>query len=134
MIFIDSSVLVAYWVVDDSNHDKAVKIIQKISENQFGDIFTSDYIFDEVLAATMVKAKSLHNAILAGNYLREATEILKLDESEFEGAWKFFKEQKGTRFSFTDCTIISLMSERNISTLATFDAEFKKVKSLNVVS
>jgi predicted nucleic acid-binding protein len=41
-------------------------------------------------------------------------------------AWKLFGEQKGMRFSFTDCMIIAQMSLNGIDQLATFDEEFEK--------
>lgn len=133
MIFIDSNVLVAYEVKEDSNHERAVNLIDRIAKGEFDTLFTSDYIFDETITVTLVKSKSLEKAILVGQYIMNSTEILKVDVESFENAWQSFKNQKNTKLSFTDCTNISLMKDRGIHNLATFDREFKKIESINVV-
>jgi len=133
VIFLDSSVLVSYEVDGDINHEKAVKLIREIAKGKFGEVFTSDYIFDETITVTFVKAKSLSKAITVGNYIKDSTEVLKVDESVFENAWELFKRQKGTKLSFTDCTTLNAMEERNISNIATFDEDFKKIKTVNVI-
>lgn len=133
MIFLDSSVLVSYEVDGDINHEKAVKLIREIAKGKFGEVFTSDYIFDETITVTFVKAKSLSKAITVGNYIKDSTEVLKVDESVFENAWELFKRQKETKLSFTDCTTLNAMEERNISNIATFDEDFKKIKTVNVI-
>lgn len=133
MIFLDSSVLVSYEVDGDINHEKAVKLIREIAKGKFGEVFTSDYIFDETITVTFVKAKSLSKAITVGNYIKDSTEVLKVDESIFENAWELFKKQKETKLSFTDCTTLNVMEENKILTIATFDEDFKKIETINVV-
>jgi len=46
---------------------------------------------------------------------------------------EFFKKQKETGFSFTDCTSISIMRRMNIRNIATFDRDFLKLKEVNVI-
>jgi len=133
VIFLDSSVLVSYEVDGDINHEKAVKLIREIAKGKFGEVFTSDYIFDETITVTFVKAKSLSKAITVGNYIKDSTEVLKVDESIFENAWELFKKQKETKLSFTDCTTLNVMEENKILTIATFDEDFKKIETINVV-
>ena len=133
LILIDSNVLVGYIVDDDGNHDKAVRVMNRIAAGDFGPPLVSDYIFDEITTVTFVKSKSLPKAIAVGNYIREAARLLKVDSDVFEDSWKVFKEQKNSRFSFTDCTNLTLMKENGIKYIATFDKEFKKSASIKVV-
>ncbi|MEK6909849.1 MAG: PIN domain-containing protein [Candidatus Aenigmatarchaeota archaeon] len=134
MIFLDSSFLVSVEVETDQNHEKAIKIRDEIIEGKFDKTVISDYIFDETVTVTFGKTKDLNKAVLVGSNLKKSAEMIKVDEKSFEEAWDIFKGQKDTKFSFTDCTIVSLMRKENITNIATFDEDFKKVKGINVVS
>jgi predicted nucleic acid-binding protein len=83
---------------------------------------------------TFIRSKSLDKAIYIGEYLKMSTNILKTDDLDFEDSWKFFKNQKSTKLSFTDCNIIKIMERYDIKNLATFDKEFSKVKDINVIN
>lgn len=133
MILIDSSVLVAYTVENDSNHERAIMVIGQVVNGDFGRAVTSDYIFDETITVTLVRSKSVEKAVAAGNYIKQAIEIFKINEDIFDDSWQMFKNQKGSKFSFTDCSNVSLMKNRNITYLATFDQEFKKVSAIKIV-
>ncbi len=126
MIFLDTSLLVAYAVSGDSNHDKAVTIVDDIAAGKFGKAVTSDYVFDETVTVILVRTKSLERSVRTGELIKESVELWKADEAIFELAWKLFSEQKATKFSFTDCTIIAQVSLNGVDLLATFDGEFDK--------
>jgi predicted nucleic acid-binding protein len=132
LIILDSSVLVASEVDGDINHERAVKLLREVAKEKFGKVFTSDYIFDETVTVTLVRTKNLRKAILAGTYIMDSTEVLKVDSSTFEKAWEIFKRQKKVTFSFTDCTILALMQEKGIKNIATFDEDFKKINVIGV--
>lgn len=133
MIFLDSSFLVAVEVKTDQNHEKAVKIRDEIIKGKFGKTFISDYIFDETITVTFGRTKKLRKTILVGNQLKASSEMLKVDEKIFDQAWKIFKKQKETHFSFTDCTTIAIMSKNEIKNIATFDEDFQKVRGIKVI-
>ncbi len=133
MIFLDTSFLVALEIESDSNHEKAVALGNDITNDKFGEMIISDYIFDEAVTATLWRTKSLEKASVTGTTLRESCEILKVDETDIERAWELFKSQKGTKFSFTDCTNIVVMTKYKITHIATFDEDFTKVKEIKVV-
>jgi predicted nucleic acid-binding protein len=132
MIFIDSSVLIAYGIKEDINHKRAEELVGKIAAGKFGSAVTSDYIFDETVTAIFTMSKSKDKAILAGNIIKESMETLKVDEGIFEDSWKMFKSQKASRFSFTDCTSIAVINAKNVEDLASFDKEFEKT-GINVI-
>ena len=126
LILIDSSVFVAYAVEDDGNHERAVKVIERIANGDFGPAFTSDYIFDETTTVTFIRSKSLQKAVLVGNYIKNSVEMIRVDGDLFNDSWEMFKNQKASKFSFTDCSNISIIRDRGIKHIATFDSEFKK--------
>ena len=133
MIIIDSSVLVAYAVTQDENHERAVRIIESIVKGMFGSAHISDHIFAETVTVTLYKSKSLDNAVALGEYLRDATTILENDEFDFESTWRLFKNQKTLKLSFTDCSIISLARRYGIEYIATFDKEFRRIYGLHII-
>jgi len=133
MIFLDSSFLISFEVEKDSNHVKAVKIMHDILNHKYGSAVISDYIFDETVTMTLAKT-DLKKAIAAGKGMKMSYEMEKIDERLFEESWKTFADQIKTRLSFTDCTIISLMREKGIRNIATFDEDFKKIETINVIS
>lgn len=133
MIFLDSSFLIAYEVESDQNHQKAVKIMQEIKNNKFGETVISDYIFDETITVTFNKTKNLEKTIFVGEALLKSTVFVKIDKEIFQSSWQIFKSQKNGALSFTDCSTIALMKSKSINSLATFDKDFKKISGINVV-
>ncbi len=133
MILIDSSVLVAYALAQDTNHEKAVRIINSIVNGDFGEACTSNYIFAETVTVTLFKTKSVNMAAEVGEYIKDSTTILETDEFDFEAAWKLFKDQNAPKFSFIDCCIISLAKRYSIGEIATFDREFRKIRDIHTI-
>ena len=130
-IFIDASVLVAFANEDDIHNKKAIKIINSVVLNEYGQALTTDYIFDEAVSVTLRKSNK-KNAKELGNYvLNSEIYIAKVDTLIFQEAWRLFEKLED--FSFTDCTIIAFMKTFDIKNLATFDKEFKKLQWINVI-
>ena len=134
MIILDTSFVVSYKIEDDTNHRKAAELMKEIAEGKYGEVIISDYIFDEAVTVILVRSKSLSLAVETGNDLRKYANIDKIGNDILDSAWEVFSGQKDTKFSFTDCTILSMMERKKIVHIATFDAEFRKMKSIIVVS
>ncbi len=134
MIFLDSSFLVSVEVVTDQNHNRAVEIMDEIIRGEFGEAVTSDYIFDETITVTFARTKDLGKTALVGEVLLNSSRMLKVEDPVFKESWEVFKTQKSAKFSFTDCTTVSLMKEHKIENIATFDKDFKKIKRIKVIS
>mgnify|MGYP001574466605 FL=1 len=134
MIFIDSSILISAEVETDQNHDNAKKIMEDIIDGKYGMPVISDYVFDETVTVTFGRTGNLEKASLVGEKLKAATKLLKVGDTDFDESWEIFQAQKNTKFSFTDCTILSLMKSNGVRNIATFDKDFKKIKEINVIS
>lgn len=133
MIFLDTSILVSYLVEKDSNHSRAVELVNEIVSGKHGSAVTSDYVFDETVTVTFVRSKSLEIAITAGRLIKESLAMIMIDEGIFKNSWIRFKNQESTRFSFTDCTILTLVKENHMDKIATFDKEFKDSDNCEVI-
>lgn len=132
MIFLDSSFLIAYKIENDTHHQKAKLLMEKIIKNEFGKPIISDYIFDEVITVIFGKSKNHKLAVETGKELINSFDILNIEESLFKESWNEFIKQKETKFSFTDCSILALINSHKIQNLATFDEEFNNIGSLRV--
>jgi hypothetical protein len=120
---------VAYYNERDVHHKKALELVKKSVDGYFGELFTSDYVFDEAVTVTLVKT-SVEKALELGEHiLNSEITMLKVGEDAFSMAWKEFKKAD---MSFTDCTIVSLMRLNGIDRLMTFDEGFKKVQGIAI--
>tara|TARA_Y100000310_G_C20655366_1_gene801708 strand:- start:1311 stop:1742 length:432 start_codon:yes stop_codon:yes gene_type:complete len=130
-IILDTSFLVALNNVKDANHESAIKLKNKIKNNDYGQPYVSDYIFDEFV--TFLRAKSfpkekisqLGDSLISGKDIK----ILNLNKDLFLKSWNFFKKSNGA--SFTDCTIIISSKEHNINKIASYDEHFDRVNFLH---
>ncbi len=134
MILLDTSFVVAYYNTADNNHNKAVEIMNSLTAGGYGDIFITDYIFDEIATVAFVRLKNLNKTIEIGEAVNSLAKIDYIGKDVFEDTWKLFKGQTATKFSFTDCSTLSMMKKNGIKNIATFDEDFKKAKEINVVS
>ena len=133
MIFLDTSFIVSYKIENDKHHEEAINLMKRIANGKSGRPIISDYIFDETVTVVFSRSKKLSIALEMGDELKKSVEIIRIDESVFEDGWKIFKNQKNTKFSFTDSTTLALMNKENIKNIATFDEDFKKIKKINVI-
>jgi len=133
MIFLDSSFVISLAVETDQNHERALEVQEKVLKNEFGSVVLSDYVFDEVITIIFGKTKNIDKTIFVGENLKNSLTTVHINHDLFEESWKLFKNQKNTKFSFTDCSILAVMEKENIKNIATFDGDFKKVKGINVV-
>lgn len=133
MIFLDSCIITAYKNADDINHKKAVEIFQRVSEGKYGRGVISEFIFSEVTTVLALR-KNLEAAKDVGNILLDAKEIEIIKASNiFERAWEIFINQENTALSFVDASNLACMEERDIKRIATFDKDFLKINSVEVV-
>ena len=130
IVFADSSAYIAYYNKRDKNHNKALSFVKKIRDRDFGPviIYTSDYVFDEVITAILILTKNKDLAIKIGESIKASkiTKIIKVDEEVFQKAWETFKEYKDKLWSFTDCTSFAIMEKMNIKTAFTFDKHYNQ--------
>ena len=133
MIFLDSSVIIAYKNADDTNHSKAVEIFSRLNKGEYGKGVISEFIFTEVTTVLALKS-DLNTATDVGNILLDAKEIEIMKASDvFERTWEIFKDQTNTKLSFMDASNIACMEQRKIKKIATFDRDFLKIRYVEVV-
>lgn len=133
MIILDTSFIVSYYNTRDENHEKATELMKEIVNRKYGNLYITDYIFDESITVILIRLKSLFETIKIGELIRKSTEIVEVGRDVFDESWKLFKKQKETAFSFTDCTTLNVMKKMDINNIATFDEDFKRIEAINIV-
>lgn len=133
-IFIDTAVWVAFHNQHDADHVRSKEILRRAFSGQYGNVYTSDYIVDEGTTLTYARTK---NRGQSNSFLKMCIQssavftILSVGSAGFEETAKEYFKQNG--LSFTDCSNLVLMRQHGVQKIATFDAEFKKIKNIQVV-
>lgn len=132
MIFVDTSLLIAYYNDRDGHHKRAVELIKKAVKGEYGKIYISDYVFDKLLTVVLVRTKNHKKAVEIGEViLGSGIEILRVDEKAFLDAFDIFKKLK---MGFTDCTILSLAKLYGIDKIMTFDKAFEHINGIKIIN
>lgn len=130
-IVLDSSVIIAFYNKRDQDHQRGLDFFKKLENKEFGGVFLSDYVFDEVVTYALShlgknKALQLGEWIFACDFI-----FVPTSKDIFDAAWQIFR--KTNSLSFTDC-ILADLARRHNSQLSTFDGGFKELKDLRIVS
>lgn len=125
-VFLDTGFLLALKNKDDKNFQTAQSWMRRFLKNEFGEIYTSTLVFNELVTLALVRIKRSDLAINLGNYLLKSRKIkiISLTDDDFKESWESFQKYKEKRLSFTDNSILTQCRRLNCKFLATFDKHF----------
>src|SRR5258708_4200871 len=135
-IFGDADAFVALTITNDSNHQKAVSLLNRLLETP-AKFFTSNYVFSESI--TVISQRSSHATAVA--YISKMQspdspfQIKRADEAVDEAALQIFKQQTSKNTSFVDCTNMAYLQQvqwLRLDAIFSFDAVYKKNGFLSV--
>ncbi|MBI5003175.1 type II toxin-antitoxin system VapC family toxin [Candidatus Woesearchaeota archaeon] len=130
-VFIDASVFCSFVNESDVHHLKAKKMLQDIFSEKQEIIYSSDYIFDEVLGVCLRKAGKRIASETGSYILHSQISLIFTDRHIFQEAWQLF--QTTDSLSFTDCTSLAFMKVYGIKKIITFDKGFLQRKDIEVI-
>lgn len=133
MILLDTSFLIAHYNDKNIHHTKTRAIMEEIKQQEYGEVYITDYIFDEcatILPLRLKDAKLSEQALI----LIKDLFLIHIDEIFFEETWQIFKAQKEIKLSFTDCSSIASIQQLGIKNIATFDKAFAEVPDIAVIN
>ncbi len=110
---------------------RAIECWQALETGKYGPLFTSDYIFNEVIGVTTRKVGKKH-AIIIGEKIIASIFIINIDDHLLRNAWDFFVKTKSA-FNLVDCTTVVTTQLGSMEYIATFDKEFEKIKEITVI-
>lgn len=104
-----------------------------IIAGKWGQALLLEYVLLEV-ATVLLARRGLSVASDVASVLLQAREVDFVPCSEiFLDTLETFRHQSGTALSFTDAAIVTAARRFGTATVATFDREFAKIKSITVV-
>ena len=126
-VFIDSSFFLALKNFKDKNHNSAKIWMSRLLKGEQGTIYTSNFVFGELVTVALTRLKDPVKAIAIGKFIMESPRIQMLtvlpsDEGE---CWALFQRHARDYLSYVDCTILQMCKTRGIDLVATYDIHFK---------
>ena len=108
-VFLDTSFVLALKDKDDKHHSQAQMWMKRFLKNEFGKIYTSTFVFDELATLIMVRLNNLEFTQKVCNYLLLSPRIIviNLNHRDFMLTWEKFQQYWQNGLSFTDCSIPS---------------------------
>ena len=136
-IFIDTGIFIAYVNRKDEHHSAATGLLESIMKNKYGAAFTSDFVFNELMTFILYKTGDVKKAgqardIILGNEKKDIPRFINMlfiDQEILERGWITFAKYADKKLSFTDCSIIELIKNKDIDHLASFDGGFDGIVS-----
>ena len=125
-IFLDASYFLALYNEDDAHHKRAVILAEKIDAGEYGQIVTSDDVFDEVVSVALRKFGK-QKAQIFGKQVLDSVLMIHGSKHLFDAAFMIFNSSD-LPFSFTDCMGQAIINLAQIEYIATFDKLFEKLQ------
>lgn len=130
-LFIDTSAFIALEESDDQNHAAAVEFAREIERGVFGELISSSYVLDELMAWF---SRYPQKKIELGRNLRSGVIRLEwVDEKVEQEAWELFERHARLPFSLTDCASFVLMDRLGVQDVFTFDSDFARLGRYRVL-
>jgi predicted nucleic acid-binding protein len=124
-IFADTGAFLAYRNKKDKYHETALKLFRDALKGKYGQIYTSDYIYDEALTLALIRTNNLAVAVDIAEVIRSPRiKMIFVDTELLEKSTKTFKQYSDRNLSFTDAVSIEIMKEINIEKYFGFDSHF----------
>ena len=133
-VFLDTGFILALKNKDDKNFAIAQSWMKRFLKNEFGQIFTSTFVFDELVTVALVRIKRPDFLKNIGSYVLKSPRInlIGFTNEDFKNAWILFQKYIEKRLSFIDCSILIQCERLNCQFLATFDKHFKGLITTNL--
>lgn len=130
-VLVDTSFIIAYAILSDSQHNKSIDL-KDVLLNE--DCYITNGVLNECITVGYNKSKSLE---IANNIYYTLTDNFKIiNEYEINDfndmTLSVFNKHKG-KLSFVDSSLIVVMSRHDLDYLLTFDNQFSKEESIDLI-
>jgi predicted nucleic acid-binding protein len=124
-LFADTGAFLAYRNKKDRYHETALKLFRDALKGKYGQIYTSDYIYDEALTLALIRTNNIAVAMDIAEVIQSPRiKMVFVDTELLEKSTKTFKQYSDRNLSFTDAVSIEIMKELNIEKYFGFDSHF----------
>jgi predicted nucleic acid-binding protein len=127
-VFVDTGAFLAYRNKKDKYHGIASRLFMDALKGKYGQIYTSDYIYDEALTLALARTNSISVAMdISDVILSPRIKMVFVDAGLIDKSRETFKKYSGRNLSFTDAVSIEIMNELNIEKYLGFDTHFNGI-------
>ena len=122
-LFVDTSAFYALIDKRDKNHES----ISNTLTNFNGQLFTSNYVIDELITLLKVRKISMNQYTTFIDLLwqEKICTVLRITENIDKQSWSMHQKYFDQDFSFTDCSSFVLMRIYKIKKACSLDSHFK---------
>ncbi len=121
-VFLDACFFIAIYNEADIHHNRALELAKELDNGRYGELITSDDVFDEAISVTLRKFGK-EKAQQLGIQILKSVFIVNGNKHIFNASFRLFSSSKEP-FSFTDCSAQAIMELADIRNIATFDKLF----------
>ncbi len=108
-VFVDTGAFLAYRNQKDRYHEIALKLFREALKGKYGQIYTSDYVYDEALTLALTRTNNIAVAMdMAEVILSPRIKMIFIDPQLLERSTKTFRQYSGRNLSFTDAVSMRL--------------------------
>ena len=129
-LFLDTGVIVAFANTRDPKHPEALRILDAARRGEWGQVVTSDYVFDETVTLIMARTHRPDAAVRVGEFILgtgpggRVADLAYVSPRVFLRSWALFSRLAARGLSFTDCTSVELVRSLGLDEIASFDGDF----------
>jgi len=123
-VFIDTNIFVAIRDINDSTHERAVEISNRL-EKEGIKLYTSSDVLGETLT---VLSKKLGKSVVNDwykDFVKSSVKEIFIDEVTHRETREFFSRVKSKNVSFIDCSNVVAMKRNKIKVIFSFDEDFR---------
>lgn len=121
----DSDFLIALYKQDDANHQRALKLAEKIVR-QKESLVLSVFVYAETATMLTQKVSPKTGAHFIRDIESQRLPVLQSNRPWFERAKNIFSRQSSKNVSFVDATNIALVGLIGSSSIVSFDKDYQK--------
>jgi len=127
-VFIDTGAFLAYRNKKDKYHKVADRLFREALKGKFGQLYTSDYIYDEALTLAITRTRNISVAMDIAQVIQSPRiKMIFVYAGLLERSTRIFKQYSERNLSFTDAVSMEIMSEFGIIKYFGFDGHFEGI-------
>ena len=129
-ILVDTGVFYAHHDQDAERHETAVSVIDRLLDGEYGQPYTTDYVYDETVTLTRMRtgsyeaAKIVSDRILAREAYPPVFELIQMGRDDFDATVETWMRYRDHDLSITDASLISICNRYDIDSILSFDSDF----------
>jgi predicted nucleic acid-binding protein len=127
-VFADTGAFLAYRNKKDRYHAIALKLFRDALKGKYGQIYTSDYVYDEALTLALTRTNNIAVAMDIAEVIKSPRiKMVLVDSQLLEISTKTFRQYSDRNLSFTDAVSIEIMNGLDIEKSLGFDSHFNGI-------